>query len=79
MGVFPCSLPLPSGFGGRAESEVRTGYAFPQSALAAVTLVGHKAGDGGDIARASCDPGLPPGLMAVATLKGEGLRPKGLE
>ena len=77
--VFSYSLPVFSGFGAEAESEVRTGYVFSQGALAADTLVGHKVGDGGALARARCEPGLLPGFMAVDTLKVEGLESKGLE
>lgn len=63
----------------KAASEVRTGCVFSQGALAADTLVRCKVGDGGALARARCEPGLLPGLMAVDTLKLEGLGPKGLE
>ena len=79
MDVSSYSLPVFSGFGAKAESEVRTGYVFSQGALAADTLVGHKVGDGGALARARCEPGLLPGFMAVDTLKVEGLESKGLE
>ena len=47
VGTCLCSLCVLSGFGGRAGSDVSTGHVFPQDVLAAITLVGGGAGDGG--------------------------------
>ena len=47
MGVSLCSLYVPSGFCWRAGSEVSLGHKFPQGLLAAITLVGGGARDGG--------------------------------
>ena len=79
VNASPYSQPVPSGFAVKAESEVRTGYVFSQGALAADTLVQRKIGDGRALARARCEPGLLPGLMAVDTRKLKGLGSKGLE
>ena len=43
---------------------------FPQGVLAAITLVGGEAGDGG--ARVGCKAALPLWSLAVTTLLGEG-------
>ena len=43
MEVSLCSLSKPSGFGGKAGSEVRAGCVFPGGVLAAAALVGGRA------------------------------------
>ena len=52
---------------------------FPQGVLAAVTLVGGGAGDGGARARAREWDGASPLLRASTTLRGAGARPQWLE
>lgn len=44
MGAPLCSLPVPRGFGGRAESEVSKGCVFSWDALVAAALVRGKPG-----------------------------------
>ena len=62
---FPCvgaslySLHVPSGFGGRTRCEVNTSHVFLKGVLAAITLVGGGAGDGGARIRARCELELP--------------------
>lgn len=79
MGVSLCSLLVSSGFVGRAESEVSTGYIFPQGVLAVTTLVAGRARDGGDRARARCELAFLLCSMAIATLSGVGPGIKVLE
>ena len=79
MGASLCSLCVPSGFGGRARSEVSIGCAFPQGVLAAIMLVGGGAGYGGARARARCELGLLLYSVAITTLSVVGLGPKVLE
>lgn len=55
------------------------GHAFPQSVLAAITLVGGGAEDGGARARVMCDLGSFLRSVATTTLSGLGLGPKVLE
>jgi len=47
VGVALCRLHVPSGFGGRAESDMHVSYVFTQGVLAAITMVGGGAGDRG--------------------------------
>ena len=49
---------VPSSFGGRAESEVSMNHIFAKDFLAAITLVGSRAGDGGARVRARYEMGL---------------------
>ena len=63
---------MPSGFSGRTESEVNTGYIFSWAVLEAATLVGHRAG-----VRATCGLGRLPGSTAVAALSESGANAKG--
>lgn len=53
--TFPYSLHLLSSFGERAEFDVNINHIFPQEMLAAITLIGCGAGEGGarDRARVS--------------------------
>lgn len=74
-----CSLGVCSGFGGKAEYEVSTGYMFSWCALAAATLMGCKTGVGGARAWARCEWFFLPGSMAGTTLMKLGPGPKGLE
>ena len=62
------SLCVPSGFGGRAGSDVNTSYIFPQGVLEANTLVGGRAGD--EVARggARCELGFLLCPVAITTL-----------
>ena len=53
MGPSLFSLCVPSVFGGRAGFDVNTSHVFPQSVLAAITLEGGGAGDGGAKVRTS--------------------------
>ena len=55
MGVSLCSLHVPSGFGGRAGSDMHVSYVFTQGALTAITMVGGGAGDRGARTRARYD------------------------
>ena len=59
------SLCVPSGFGGRAGSDVNTNYIFPQ---AANTLVGGRGGDGVARGRARCELGFLLCPEAITTL-----------
>ena len=47
MGVSLYRLNVPSAFGGRAGFDVDARHVFPQGVLAAITLGGGRAGDGG--------------------------------
>ena len=67
------SLCVLSGFDGRAGFDVNSSL-FPQGVLAAITLVGGRAGDGGARAIARCELGLPLCSVAVFTLLGWGVR-----
>ena len=69
---------MPSAFNGRAGFDVDASHIFPQGVLAAVTLVGPVAGDGGAKVCAGCEVGLLCSL-AVTTLSGAGFAPKLLE
>ena len=73
-----CTLCVLSGFDGRAGSEMSKGHIFPQGMLAAITLIGGGAGDGGARARARCDLGLL-FSVAVTALLGAGSDPKVLK
>ena len=53
MGASLCNLHGPSGFGGRAESDVSRSHTFPPGVLAAITMVEGGARDGMARARAS--------------------------
>ena len=72
------SLCVPSAFSGRAVSDMNTTY-IPQGVLAAITLIGCGAGDGGAMAGAWCELGLLLCLGASTTLLGAGSIPKLLE
>lgn len=58
MGASLFGLCVPSGFGGRTESEVTLGHMFPQGVLAVMTLVRGGAGDEG----AKPEPGVNHGF-----------------
>lgn len=47
MGACLYNPPVPSGFGGRAESNVNMSHIFPQGLLAAITSVEGEGEDGG--------------------------------
>lgn len=49
------SLCMPKGFGGRPWSEMSMSQVPPQGIMAVITLVGARAGDRGDKARARCE------------------------
>ena len=70
VGVSPCSLHVPSGFGGRAGPEVSTNHVFTWGALAAATLAGHGAGVGRVRTGARCELGLLPGLEQAQSQRG---------
>ena len=53
-----------------------TSHIFPQGVLAAITLVGGGAGDGGAKAGTGCEAGLPLCSVAITTLSGVGSDPK---
>ena len=74
-GAFLFSLRVPSGFGGRAGSAVSTSHVFPQGVLAAITLVGSRAGDAEARAGAKCKSGLLLCSVASTTLMGVGAAP----
>lgn len=52
--VSLCNLSRPSGFGGKAGSEVSAGCVFPGGVLAALALVGGRAEAGEDRSRNRC-------------------------
>jgi len=52
--VSLCNLSKPSGFGGKAGSEVSAGCVFPGGVLAAAALVGGRAEVGEDRSRSRC-------------------------
>ena len=79
MGESLFSLHVPSGFGGRAGSEVSTDCIFYWSVLAAATFLGGRSGVGGVGARARHKLGLLLGSVAVADLSGSGSGPEELE
>ena len=62
---YPCvgatlhSLHAPSDLGGGARSDMNTSHIFSQGALAVITLVGGRAGDGATRARGSVSQGFP--------------------
>ena len=58
LGAFLSRVYLPTGFGGRAGSDMNTSHIFPQGVQAAITLVGCGAGDGGTRARFRHELGL---------------------
>ena len=68
MGASLCSLHVPSGFGGKARSDVSMGCIFSQGLLAAATLVGVRAGIRGTTARARFKWELLLGSMEVTDL-----------
>ena len=59
MGLFLNSLHVLSGFDDRVGSDVNTIHILPQGALAVITLVGVRAGDGAARARGSVSQGFP--------------------
>ena len=79
VGASLYSLRVPSGFGGRAGSDVNMSLIFPQGVLAAIILVRGGAGGGGAKARAKCEPGLLLCLVTNSALLGARLGPKLLE
>ena len=79
MWECPYSLHVPSGFGGRAGSDVSMSLILPHGVLAALTMVGCGAGDGGSRARARCEPGLLLCSEASTALLGTGSGLKLLE
>lgn len=58
VGVSLYNWHVPNGFNCRAEFDVKTSQVFSQAVLAAVTLVGSRAGAGGTRAGARCEEGL---------------------
>ena len=62
-------------FGGRAEFDVDASHIFPQSVLAAITLVADGAGDEGASSHTGCEVRLPLCSVAITTLSGESLIP----
>ena len=73
------SLHVPSGFGGRAGFDTNISRIFPQGVLAAISLVGAGAGEGGARAGARCEVELSLYSVDVTTLLGVGSGPKLLE
>ena len=70
------SLCVPSDFGRRAGFDMNTSHVFPQGVLAAVTLVGGRAGDGGAKARTRCEVRLPLCSVTITALLRVGLGPR---
>ena len=58
VGVSLYNWHVPNGFNCRAKFDVKTSQIFPQAVLAAVTLVGSRAGAGGTRAGARYEEGL---------------------
>ena len=73
VGMSLCSLHVPSGFGGRTGSEMSMGCVFTWGVLAATTLMGGRAGDGGARAGARCELELLLCSVAITTLSGGGI------
>lgn len=78
MGASLYSLHVSSGFNSRAGFDV-TRHIFLQGVLRTGTLGGGRTGDGGVVAGASREPGLPLCSVTVITLLGVGLNSKLLE
>lgn len=72
MGASLYSLHVPSGFAGRAGSDLSLRHVFLQGVLAALTLVGSGTGDGGARAGARCDSGLLLCLVTITAPLGSG-------
>ena len=71
MGASLDSLHVPSGFGGRAGSDMSTSHIFPQGVLAASTLVGY----GLEMEGLKPELGVTqtsPSSVAITALLGEG-------
>ena len=68
VGISLCRLCVPSVSDGGAGFDVDASHVFPQSVLAAITLVGGVADDWGARVCAGCKAGLPLCSVAVATL-----------
>ena len=79
MGVSLCRLHMPNASGGGAGFDVDTSHIFPQGVLAAITSVGHVAGDGRARACIGCEAGLPLCSVASTALSGLELAPMLLE
>lgn len=82
QGVFLCSsVPtlFSSAFGERVGFDMDASYVFPQSVLAAITLIG--GGTGGQVGRVGgqCEGGFSVCSVAVITQSGVGSHPKLLE
>ena len=75
MGASLRRARVPRAFGGKAGSYVDANHVFPQVVLAAFTLVGSVAGDGGARACAQFEVGLPLCSLAVIVLAGAGSDP----
>lgn len=58
MGVSLYRLRVPKAFEGKTRFDVGTIYFFPESVLAALTLVGDRTGDGSARADVWCEAGL---------------------
>ena len=58
MGMSLCNLHVPSGFGGRAGSQLSMGRIILLGVLASITLEKGRAGNGRAKARAKCELGL---------------------
>ena len=70
------SLHVPTGFSGRAGSEVSVGHTFPWDLLVAITLVGGGDYVGETRARTKCENGLLFYSVAVSALRGVNWCPK---
>ena len=72
VGVSLCSLCVPSGFGGRAESWSEYGSHLSPGSAGSYHLGGKKAGDGGARARARCEMSLLLCSVVITTHQGQG-------
>lgn len=70
VGASLCSLHVPTGFGGRAGSEVSVGHIFLWDFLVIITLVGGGADVGETRNRSRCENGLLFYSVAVGALSG---------
>lgn len=77
--VFLYSLCMPKGFGGRPWSEMSMSQVPPQGIMAVITLVGARAGDRGDKARARCESKVLLHSVTNTALLKEGTDPQVLE
>ena len=75
----PVQSAVPSGFVGRAGSELSMGCIFPRGVVATPTMVGSRAGVGGARATSRFQQGRLLCSVTITALSGVGWEPEGLE